>query len=352
MKKTLSMIYALLAALLFGINAPLSKLLVVRIPPLFLASLLYLGAGVGMLAIDGVRRLAGKKSGEARLSRKDLPYVALMILLDILAPIFLLLGLEQTDSGIAALLGNFEIAATALVAMVFFREAIGKRLWIAIVLIFVASSLLSVQSVGTLHLSAGALLVLLACLCWGLENNCTRQLSLKDPLQVVIIKGFGSGLGALLIAAAWGEISAGPLYILLAMILGFVAFGLSIFFYVSAQRTLGAARTSTYYAAAPFMGVVLSWVLLREPVSPTFMIALAIMLLGAYFAVSEKHLHAHIHSEVTHEHRHSHEDGHHVHPHPAGMEPLPEEEHSHMHTHPAVSHIHAHLPDEHHRHTH
>jgi drug/metabolite transporter (DMT)-like permease len=347
-KNYLPVIYALIAALLFGINVPFSKLLVKEINPLFLAALLYLGAGLGMFIIDSQRKYQKHLLPEARLTRKEMPYVILMILLDIAAPIFLMIGISITNSSTAALLGNFEIAATSLIAMIFFHEAVGKRLWLAIGLISLASIMLTIGDAASINISAGALFVLLSCLCWGFENNCTRNLSLKDPMQVVIIKGLGSGLGSLIIAYAWGDLSAKFLYIVLALVLGFVAYGLSIFFYVSAQRELGAARTSAYYAAAPFVGVVISWILLKELISTSFLIALAIMILGAYFAVTEKHEHEHIHLKETHEHRHNHNDVHHNHSHYPDIAG----EHSHDHTHEVMEHKHTHLPELHHRHLH
>ena len=347
MKKYLPVIYALLAALLFGINAPFSKLLLKEINPLFLAALLYLGAGLGMSVIYSLRKYQGRKATEAGLTKKEMPFVILMILLDIAAPISLMVGISMTNSSTAALLGNFEIAATSVVAMIIFKEAVGKRLWLAIAFISLASIILTAGDAASISISIGALFVLLSCICWGFENNCTRVLSIKDPLQVVMIKGFGSGLGALIIASTWGDLSAKIFYIVLALALGFVAYGLSIFFYVTAQRELGAARTSAYYAAAPFMGVVISWIVLRESISTAFLIALGFMILGAYLAVSEKHKHGHIHTEELHEHRHSHNDGHHSHHHTEITG-----EHSHEHIHKESEHSHEHTPDLHHRHSH
>jgi drug/metabolite transporter (DMT)-like permease len=341
-------LYALLAALLFGLNAPAAKLLVARVDPLFMAALLYLGAGAGMLALGALRRKNSGEARESRLSREELPYILLMVLLDIAAPILLMLGLSRASAATASLLGNFEIAATAFFALVLFREAIGRRMWLAIALITAASVLLSLNDLSALSFSTGALLVLGASLCWGLENNTTRKLSIKDPLQVVVIKGFGSGVGALIVTGIWGSFSAPLLAILAALALGFVAYGLSIFFYVKAQRHLGAARTSAYYAAAPFIGMLLSWLVLREILSPLFFGALLIMLLGAALAVSEDHTHTHAHAPVTHEHRHSHADGHHNHPHENEMT----NEHNHLHSHEPLTHDHAHLPDTHHRHDH
>ncbi|WP_373484388.1 DMT family transporter [Acetobacterium sp.] len=347
MKNNAAVVYAILAALLFGINAPFSKILLEEINPLFLAALLYLGAGLGMTGLTVLNKTRRTASKEAKLTKKEMPAITLMILLDIAAPIFLLMGINLTNSSTAALLGNFEIAATAVIAMIFFKEAIGKRMWIAIAFISLASILLTIDT-AALNLSIGAIFVMLSCVCWGFENNCTRNLSIKDPVQVVILKGFGSGLGALLIAFVWGDLSGSLLYIILAMTLGFVAYGLSIFFYVKAQRGLGAARTSAYYAAAPFMGVLISWLVLKESITGSFLIALAIMIVGTWLALSEDHEHAHTHQKETHDHSHSHDDGHHLH----DDHPPVTGAHCHEHTHQNKVHSHCHLPDIHHRHMH
>ncbi|WP_303868624.1 DMT family transporter [Acetobacterium wieringae] len=348
--KNYAVLYALLAALLFGVNTPFSKLLINELNPLFLAALLYLGAGIGMTVIHLFNKSRKIEVTEARLSKREMPYVILMILLDIAAPIFLLYGISLTNSSTAALLGTFEIAATSVIAVIIFKEAIGKRLWIAIGFISLASILLTLTDASSIHLSIGSVLVLLSCVCWGFENNCTRKISLKDPLQIVILKGFGSGMGALLIASIWGELSGSLLAIVLAMVLGFVAYGLSIYFYIKAQRGLGAARTSAYYAAAPFMGVLISWLVLREPITLSFLIALGIMMLGSWLALSENHEHAHMHDPETHEHKHTHEEDHHQHS--DHRLRSPEHCHSHTHTHECLEHKHFHLPDSHHRHVH
>jgi len=348
---------ALLAAALFGLCAPASKVLLAGLPPAFMAALLYLGAGLGMLLVRLAGTLRGTPRAEAKMTRKELPYALAMILLDIAAPIFLMAGLTMTAASTASLLNNFEIVATAAIAMVFFKEPLDRRMWLAILLITVACAILSVEDLsfpsdfGHLSLSVGAIFVIAACLCWGIENNCTRMLSLKDPLQIVIIKGFGSGTGALLIAV-WIDAVRGSLpFILPALLLGFVSYGLSIYFYIAAQRVLGAARTSIYYAAAPFIGVVISWIALRDAITGSFLTALAIMILGTWLAFSERHQHFHIHTEETHEHRHRHDDGHHNHFHEtADGETI--EEHSHVHTHEALEHTHPHTPELHHRHTH
>lgn len=339
---------AISAAILYGISSPFSKLLLVEIPPTLMAALLYLGAGFGMLVVNFISQKINKESKEAKISKKELPYVVGMILLDIAAPIFLMLGLTMTTSENVALLNNFEIVVTSLIALFIFKEAIGKRMWIAILFITASSVILSVSDFGKLSFSAGSLFVLAACFCWGFENNCTRMISIKDPVQIVIIKGFGSGCGSLIISMILKQYSSNVLYIFLALTLGFVAYGLSIFLYIRAQRELGAARTSAYYAAAPFIGVLISWMVLHEAITGSFLIALTIMLIGTYFVISENHQHTHIHAEVTHEHRHNHEDGHHNHKHEYEING----DHSLKHTHQVIEHQHAHTPDAHHRHTH
>ncbi len=342
-----AVLMAILAAILFGICSPVSKLLLEGLSPTFMAALLYLGAGFGMLLVQISGALSKRSQTEAKMTKKELPYIAAMILLDIAAPIFLMIGLTMTTASTASLLNNFEIVATAAIAMVFFKEPLDKRMWFAIILIILSSMILSVEDYQSLTLSVGSIFVIAACLCWGIENNCTRMLSMKDPLQIVIMKGFGSGAGALLISIGMGGCYGSLPYILLALLLGFVSYGLSIFFYIAAQRELGAARTSIYYAAAPFIGVMISWVLLRDAITGSFVLALIIMLIGTYLAISEKHEHPHIHVVETHEHRHHHGDGHHNH---HSVE-VPEE-HSHEHTHDAQEHTHTHMPELHHQHKH
>lgn len=335
---------AILAAVLYGISAPLSKLLLIELSPTLIAALLYLGAGLGMFLIN---TFIGTRT-EAKINGKDFPYICGMIILDIAAPVLLMLGLSYTTSANAALLNNFEIVATSLIALMIFKEAIGLRMWVSIGLITIASFVLTVSKISSFSFSVGSLFVLMACICWGFENNCTRMLSMKDPRQIVVIKGLGSGTGALFIAIAGKQLVMNIPYMLLALLLGFIAYGLSIYCYILAQRELGAARTSTFYAMAPFIGVLVSWLLLQEPLNINFIVALTIMLIGTYFAVTEKHKHLHKHEELTHEHKHSHTEGHHTHAHKDGFVG----EHSHIHTHEAIFHNHKHTPDIHHTHAH
>ena len=302
-----------------------------------MASFLYLGAGVGLFLYGIIEKLTGKGHQREPLTKKELPYTVAMVVLDIAAPILLMYGITMTNPANVSLLNNFEIVATSLIALVIFKEVISKRLWIAIVLVTIASVLLSFEGEGSLAFSKGSLLVLGAGLCWGLENNCTKMISNKSSIEIVVIKGTFSGLGSLIVALLIGEKIPSLQWILCILLLGFVAYGLSIHFYITAQKDLGAAKTSAYYSVAPFLGVFFSLLLLKEKPAMQFYIALAIMILSTVLMVKDTvtlqhtHEHEHIH---THEHRH----GDTVHTH----------EHTHVHTH-----LHVHVGDsENHKHEH
>ncbi len=287
MKQTKPILFAVLAAALYALNSPFSKILLTGLSPTMLAALLYLGAGLGVLAVGFLQKRAGTAGKEKPLTKKELPYTVGMVVLDIMAPISLMSGLMMTTAANASLLNNFEIVATSLIALFLFREKISKRLWLGIAFVTVASILLSVEDYSSFSFSAGSFFVLLACVFWGFENNCTRKLSSKNPLEIVVIKGFGSGTGSLVIAAALGEFCANLPYMLLALLLGFFTYGLSILFYIYAQRYLGAAKTSAYYAVSPFMGAVLSLAIFRQIPSISFLTALFVMALGTYFVSTD-----------------------------------------------------------------
>lgn len=342
--KRMATAYAILAAALYAINLPFSKILLKQIPPTMMAAFLYLGAGIGLSLCS---LIAGKKKPEAPLTRSELPYTIGMIVLDIAAPILLMLGLERTNSANASLLNNFEIVATSLIAFLVFKEVLSKRLWFAIILVTFASILLSFEGKGSFAFNYGSLLVLCASVCWGFENNCTRMLSAKSSVQITTIKGICSGLGSLIIALCIGEKVPGILWIAGSLLLGFVAYGLSINFYIKAQKDLGAAKTSAYYSIAPFLGAALGMLILGErPVVP-FYIGLVIMVIAAFLMVKDnislQHTHEHTH---IHTHAHSHGDLIHTHKH----------EHTHSHTHihgkEEVVHEHSHENLQNHNHSH
>ena len=331
-RKTTAILYAFLAAVFYAINVPVSKILLSKAGPTTMAALLYLGAGIGI----GILSLVNKKDREKseKLTKKDLPFVVGMIVLDIAAPIFLMLGISYGSSANASLLGNFEIVATTVIALFIFKEAVSKRLWVAIALITLSSILLSFEGVDSLNFSYGSLFVLAATVCWGFENNCTRNISSKSTYEIVILKGIFSGLGALAIALIKREAMPGIGYVAAALLLGFVAYGLSIFLYVRAQNVLGAAKTSAYYAVAPFVGAFLSFIILREQLSWMYLAALIVMIAGSVLVVADtlirhhehqhQHTFTHTHDGTTHTHTvtHTHDHNHYV----------TDDKHGHRHT--------------------
>ena len=320
--KAIAILFAFLAAVAYAISIPASKVLLTHVGPTYMAAFLYLGAGVGIGVLFVISRNRGREI--VLLSRGDLPYVIGMIALDIIAPILLMIGISEGTSSNASLLSNFEIVATTVIALCIFKETVTRKLWIAVALITLSSVILSFGGAGSFDFSYGSLFVLAATVCWGFENNCTRMISSKSTYEIVTVKGLGSGLGAMVIAFAIGERFPEFSYIAVIMLLGFVAFGLSIFMYVRAQNVLGAAKTSAYYAVAPFVGAFLSFVFLRESLTFSYAVALVIMIAGAVLVVSDtlirNHSHAHCHTFVhthdgtTHEHTilHDHDHNHYV----------------------------------------
>ena len=335
---------AILAAVLYAINIPLSKLLLAWVSPTMMAAFLYLGAGVGLFLTGLLKKEKGTREP---LTKKELPYVLGMVVLDIAAPILLMLGLKRTGSANASLLNNFEIVATSAIAFLAFREVLSRRLVLAIVLVTLASATLSFEGAGSFRFHTGSLLVLAAACCWGLENNCTRMLSNKSPARITTIKGLFSGLGSLVVALVAGEPLPAWGWILPVMLLGFVAYGLSINFYIQAQKELGAAKTSAWYALSPFLGVAFGMLLLRETPGARFYVGLAIMVLATVLLVKDTITlqHTHVH---THIHNHAHRHGALLHSHPH------EHTHSHTHTHgqEESAHTHRHTEPEEHDHAH
>lgn len=283
-KKYTATIFAILAAALYAINFPVSKILLNQVSPTMMAAFLYLGAGLGLLIYSFFTK---KNKKNEPLTKEDLPYTIGMIVLDIAAPILLMLGLQQTNSANASLLNNFEIVATSLIAFFIFKEAISKKLGFAIILVTIASIALSFEGKGSFDFNVGSLFVLGAASCWGLENNCTRMLSSKSSVQITTIKGIFSGLGSLIVAFLVGEHIPAIMWMLAVLVLGFISYGLSINFYIKAQKNLGAAKTSAYYAISPFLGVAFGMLLLQERPGIQFYIGLAIMIIATVLMIEE-----------------------------------------------------------------
>lgn len=352
MPRKISYLQAILAAVLFGASAPFSKLLLDNVQPVPLAGLLYLGSGVAAWLLYLIQRKGSQgEQKEARLTRADAPWLLGAILAGgVAAPILLLWGLDQTPASTASLLLNFESVATTLIAVLAFREAVDRRILLAIGLITLAAILLS-WTPGAWGLSLGALGVLGACILWGVDNNLTRQISARNPLIIVGVKGLVAGVFSILLALFIGAGLPDTRTIVLALCLGAVSYGVSIYLFILAMRCLGAARTSTLFGIAPFVGAVLSLVLLQESPQALFWFAVPVMLVGAWLMLTEHHEHYHIHEAVFHEHAHSHADEHHNHQH-GGEDLDPAASHSHPHDHAPLKHGHNHTPDLDHRHQH
>ncbi len=342
----------LAAVLLYGVQAPLAKVLLEGAEPIPVSALLYLGAGLGIYGFRLLLRLGGIRHEEARLAWRDWPWLLPSILIGgVLAPILLMTGLRQTPAATASLLLNFEGAATALLGAWVFGEAIGRRTWWAVGLLAAGSVLLSLQLGAVWGFSLGALAILAACLLWGTDNHLARYLSAKDPLSLVSFRGVVAGSLTLLLAFLFGQKLPGWPVILGGLGLGFISYGLALALFVRAMRDLGATRATAFFSLSPFVGALLSFAIFREMPGLLFFVSLPFMVAGAYLLTSEQHIHRHGHQASAHEHRHHHDDNHHLHPHPVG-EPPPHSAHSHWHSHAALTHEHPHTPDLHHRHRH
>jgi drug/metabolite transporter (DMT)-like permease len=343
-----SIIQALIAALLFGASAPLAKLLLGEVEPIPLAAFLYLGSGMGLLGVKLFMRI--NKQGlnsEAQIKKPDYLWLAGAIIAGgIAAPITLLFSLQHTPAATASLLLSFEGVATTLIAFFAFNESISRRAWWAIALITLASIFLSVNLNAEWGFSLGALGIIAACVLWGIDNNFTRNISAKDPITIVAIKGLGAGSFSLGMALVLGNKLPAWEVVLGALVLGSLSYGASIVLFIHAMRGIGAARTSALFSSAPLAGMILSFLVFREFPSWMFVIAFPLMVAGALFLVSEEHEHYHVHEMTIHEHAHVHDDGHHEH------EGDCAQKHSHIHKHDKLAHAHHHMPDLHHRHTH
>lgn len=343
MKSNFSFILqALLAALFFGASAPVSKLLLGDVPPVLMASFLYLGSGTGISLIKLHQRFS-RNQKEAGIRRPDVGWLAGAIISGgILAPILLMVSLRNTPASTASLLLNFEGVGTTLIALFFFHESISRRALGAIFAITVASILLSTNFGSNWGMSLGAFGVLGACVLWGLDNNLTRNISAKDPLTIVAWKGLVAGTFSLILGLVLSQQVPALTTILSILLLGFISYGLSTMLFIYSMRGLGAARTSALYGTAPLAGVLLSILIFKDPITFLFGIAAVLMIAGALLLANEEHAHFHIHMPVVHEHGHSHDEFH-----SHGHIDTP---HSHEHEHPRTEHEHGHMPDIHHRH--
>ncbi|OGA16521.1 MAG: hypothetical protein A3I63_11585 [Betaproteobacteria bacterium RIFCSPLOWO2_02_FULL_66_14] len=338
---------ALAAAALFGASTPFAKLLLGEVSPWLLAAVLYLGSGLGLGAWIALRP---RSDPVPRIERRDWPWLAAAIASGgVVAPVLLLSGLAVTSAGASSLLLNLEAVFTALIAWTVFRENAGPRVftgWLAIVAGGVLLAWEQAPGAGGL---AGPLLVAAACLAWAIDNNLTRKVAGGDAALIACLKGLVAGAVNLVLALASGAALPAIASLAGGAVVGFLGYGVSLALFIVALRQLGTARTSAYFSIAPFFGAALALVLLAEQPGTAFWMAAALMALGVWLHVSERHGHFHVHETSEHAHAHVH-DEHHRHAHAFewdGGEP-----HTHPHRHEPLAHAHRHDPDLHHRHRH
>ncbi|BCQ58701.1 membrane protein [Pseudomonas sp. Boi14] len=344
----LSVLYALAAAALFGASTPLAKLLGVDVAPMLLAGLLYLSSGVGLAIVRFARDRGWQRTG---LTVREWPWLMGAILFGgVLAPVALMFGLTRTAGATASLMLNVESVLTALLAWVVFRENADRRIVIGMIAIVLGGIVLSwPHQSATAHDWTGPLAVAFACLCWAIDNNLTRKVSASDALFIAGSKGLAAGVVNTSLALAIGAQLPAVTTLSPILLVGFLGYGVSLVLFVLALRGLGSARTGAYFSTAPFLGAVISILILGEPVSLWFLVAAALMAIGVLIHLMENHAHEHQHEPLAHNHRHRH-DEHHQHEH--GFEWDGSAPHSHPHEHAPIRHSHAHFPDIHHRHKH
>jgi drug/metabolite transporter (DMT)-like permease len=344
-------IYVILSAILFGLSAPFAKLLLGDIPGVMLAGLLYLGAFIGLVSYS-LLSVKIKGLGQTKadpLEKKDLPWLIGAILAGgVAAPISLMLGLNLISGFSASLLLNLEGICTAIIAVIIFRENAGRNLWLALICMTAAGIMISWDPAQSRFNILGPLLIVLATFCWGIDNNLTRQISEKSPVQITWIKGLVAGLISLSIALILGNRLSFSLNILYALILGAFSYGISLVLFIQALKGLGSSRTGTFFSMGPFIGALVSLLIFRNQTHWLMIPAFLFMALGVWLIVAERHSHAHVHAAVTHNHPHTHNDLHHLHTHPQPVKGG----HTHEHVHTELRHIHAHWPDTTHRHSH
>ena len=342
-------LFALLAALLFGASTPLVQRAGAGVGSWMTAALLYAGA-----ALAGVA-LRASAEAEARLQRQHWPRLAQMALCGaVLGPAALAWGLQHTSGVGASLMLTLEAVFTTLLAWLLYREQVGQRVVLALVLLTLGGAVLVLGSApaGAQSLT-GLLAVMAATVLWGIDNSLSRPLADIDPGAVVLGKAAMGSAGSLVLALLLGQTTVAWVPALGLVAIGAVGYGLSLRCYLLAQRSFGAARTASVFAAAPFIGALLAFGLGERSISLAMGTGLALMAAGVLLHVGEQHDHDHRHNPLTHDHAHNHDDGHHHdHPHGSCLATPPQGTHSHPHSHQATLHSHPHTPDLHHGHQH
>lgn len=344
-----------LAAIAFAASVPASKSLIVGVSPLALSGTVYLSAGVLCAILVLLSRWrSGSDGGINAVRGLEWVWLAGAVLSGaVLAPLLLFSGLRQVSGHAAGLLLNFEAVFTVGLGVVLSGEHFGRRGWLGALSIIAGAVLLSIPG-GRLAASptrwTGIMLVIGACVLWGLDNNLTQRVSLRDARQIVAFKGLAGGITSLSLAAAFGGFGQWtPDRMLIAVAVGAISFGLSIVLFVRGLRQLGVLQTGMLFALAPGFAALLSWAFLREQIATSGLLALGAMTVGALLLATDRHEHMHMHEPLEHAHEHEHDD-HHQHEHTP--EQLVQVPHAHLHRHALLVHSHAHVHDAHHRHRH
>jgi drug/metabolite transporter (DMT)-like permease len=336
---------ALLAAILFGASTPLVKLFGAGVGPWLTAGLLYSGAAIAALTFRTAHTL------EAPLRRRQWPRLLVVALFGaMLAPFLFAFGLQATSAFSASLILTFEAVFTALLALMFYREPIDRRVGLALLAITVGGAFLVIErsQSGTTQL-LGLLAVVCATLAWAFDNTFSRPLAEVDPGQVVLGKALIGTGGSVAIALTLGEPWPSAMAMSGLLGVGAIGYGLSLRFYLLALRSFGAARTGSVFATAPFVGAIVAYLLGEATLGGWLVAGIAMIVIGVALHITERHEHAHTHAPIDHEHAHTHDDGHHTHHHDGAVPPGA---HSHWHQHGPVTHTHPHTPDAHHTHAH
>ncbi len=342
--------YAVLAAVLFGASTPFAKLLLRHSAPVVLAGLLYAGSGLGLTIWIALRATVRSRAAASSWRGSDLSWLAASIVTGgVLGPVLMMTGLRVIPAANASLLLNLEGVLTAVLAWCVFRENFDRRVLAGLLAIIAGGVVLAWPARLAPADALGTACIAGACVCWAIDNNLTRKVSIQDPFVIAALKGVSAGAVNLGIGAYLGLLPPGVAAISAAALLGFAGYGLSLTLFVLALRHLGAARTGAYFSTAPFIGAVASLVVFQHLPGPALAAAALLMGMGVWLHLTEKHVHHHTHAPLLHTHSHRH-DAHHQHAHDFdwdGREP-----HEHEHQHEPLAHSHVHFPDIHHRHPH
>ena len=342
--KNISIFTGLLAGLLFGIATPFSKLLLMGLNSFQLAGLLYIGAGIAMIPSVIKNRYQIKKLFEPKNNKRTF---GIIFFGGFLGPLFLLLGLSAAKASSVSIWLNMELVATAILGVLFFKDTIDRRTWIAVILTILAG-VVTTFGEGVSSFTP-ALLITAACFCWGIDNHLTALTDGASPQVVTFIKGFVAGPVNFLIGCLISDQSFHAGGLAIALIVGAFSYGISIVLYVTSAQNLGATRSQILFSTAPLWGVILSYIFIHEPFQWVHVISIVLLALAVVFTGILTHRHLHLHYSAEHVHYHMHNDGHHNHEHDGISKDV---WHSHSHKHEAMSHDHPHYPDLHHRHKH